>query len=86
MATAGSAPIYMVPRREIVAVEHPMAIKNIDNGLKTFGRGSPLTQVRRSTHTMGLINRPTGNLESSRSISCGPVLLRFHQFELLIIL
>lgn len=45
MATASSAPVYTVPHREIVAVEHPMAIKNIDNGLKTFGRGEPLAQV-----------------------------------------
>jgi hypothetical protein len=47
MAGAGSAPVYMVPGREIVAVEHPMAIKNIDNALKTFGRGAPFAQVRR---------------------------------------
>jgi hypothetical protein len=49
MAGTGSAPVYMVPGREIVAVEHPMAIKNIDNGLKTFGRNASFAQVRRAS-------------------------------------
>ena len=41
-----SAPVYKVPAKEIVAVEHPMIIKNIDNALQTFGRGkAPLAQV-----------------------------------------
>ena len=45
-AQMSSAPVYTVPGKEIVAVEHPMIIKNIDNGLKTFGRGhAPLAQV-----------------------------------------
>jgi hypothetical protein len=48
MAPTGSAPVYKIDKREIVAVEHPMIIKNIDNGLKTFGRGAPLSHVSRS--------------------------------------
>ncbi|KAI9733468.1 MAG: tau 95 subunit of transcription factor TFIIIC [Claussenomyces sp. TS43310] len=36
-AAAHHAPFFTVPGREIVAVEHPMVIKNVDNGLKTFG-------------------------------------------------
>lgn len=46
MAASSSAPRYIVPRREIVAVEHPMVVKNIDNALKTFGTGVPLKEVR----------------------------------------
>jgi hypothetical protein len=45
MASSRSAPSFRIPPREIVAVEHPMIIKNIDNGLKTFGTGVPLVQV-----------------------------------------
>lgn len=42
----GSAPIYAIPQKEVVAVEHPMVIKNIDNALKTFGRStSTLAQM-----------------------------------------
>lgn len=33
-----SAPIYTIPPREIVAVEHPLIVKNLENGIKTFGR------------------------------------------------
>jgi len=40
-----SAPRFSVPPTEIVAVEHPMLIKNVDNALKTFGRGLPFEQV-----------------------------------------
>jgi hypothetical protein len=45
MPPTGSAPTFSVPVREIVALEHPMIIKNIDNGLKTLGSGVPLQQV-----------------------------------------
>jgi general transcription factor 3C polypeptide 5 (transcription factor C subunit 1) len=45
MAAVGSAPSFPIPLREIVALEHPMIIKNIDNGLKTLGTGVPVKQV-----------------------------------------
>lgn len=45
MSPSGSAPTYLVPVREVVALEHPMIIKNIDNGLKTLGTGVPVHQV-----------------------------------------
>jgi hypothetical protein len=45
MPPTGSAPMFAVPMREIVALEHPMIIQNIDNGLKTLGSGVPLQQV-----------------------------------------
>lgn len=32
-----SAPTVQVARRDVVAVEHPMIVKNLDNALKTFG-------------------------------------------------
>jgi hypothetical protein len=41
----GSAPAFTVPTREIVALEHPMIVKNIDNGLKTLRSSIPLQQV-----------------------------------------
>ncbi|KAI1800565.1 RNA polymerase III transcription factor IIIC subunit-domain-containing protein [Daldinia bambusicola] len=34
---SGGAPIYEVPRREIIAIEHPSVILNLDKGLATFG-------------------------------------------------
>ncbi|KAH8908982.1 hypothetical protein BR93DRAFT_977074 [Coniochaeta sp. PMI_546] len=33
------APFYSIPPRRFGAVEHPMIIKDIDKGIKTFGRG-----------------------------------------------
>jgi hypothetical protein len=45
MASFGSSPVYTVPRRKVVAVEHPMAINDVDTTMKTFGRGAPLAQV-----------------------------------------
>ncbi|RKF56549.1 General transcription factor 3C polypeptide 5 [Erysiphe neolycopersici] len=33
------------PLRKIVAVEHPMIIKNLDNGIKTFGTNHPFERV-----------------------------------------
>jgi len=41
----GSAPVFTVPTRDIVALEHPMIVKNIDNGLKTLRSSIPLQQV-----------------------------------------
>ena len=45
MASNTAAPSYIVPQRDIVAVEHPMIVKNIENGLKTFGTAIPFKQV-----------------------------------------
>ncbi|KFZ09673.1 hypothetical protein V502_08571 [Pseudogymnoascus sp. VKM F-4520 (FW-2644)] len=45
MASFGSSPVYTVPRRKVVAVEHPMAINDVDITMKTFGRGAPLAQI-----------------------------------------
>jgi hypothetical protein len=39
MSGIASAPTFEVATREVVAVEHPMVIKNIDKALKTFGSG-----------------------------------------------
>jgi general transcription factor 3C polypeptide 5 (transcription factor C subunit 1) len=43
--TSTAAPAYKVPPRKVVAVEHPMVIKNLDNGLKTFGTNRPFERV-----------------------------------------
>ncbi|KAL3422939.1 RNA polymerase III transcription factor [Phlyctema vagabunda] len=44
-SSRSSAPIFPIPLRDIVAVEHPMIIKNIDNGMKTFGHGHPFQRI-----------------------------------------
>lgn len=36
---------HEISRRKIVAVEHPMIIKNLDNGIKTFGTNLPFERV-----------------------------------------
>jgi general transcription factor 3C polypeptide 5 (transcription factor C subunit 1) len=40
-----SAPTYTIPSREVVAVEHPLIIQNLDNGIKTFGRAPNWSKV-----------------------------------------
>jgi hypothetical protein len=42
---ASTAPAYKVPPRKVVAVEHPLVIKNLENGLKTFGKNKPFERV-----------------------------------------
>jgi hypothetical protein len=50
------APIYKVTPREVVAVEHPMIIQNIDNALKTFGKGRPFDRVSSiRSHVLSLL-------------------------------
>jgi len=47
MAGISSAPVFEIAPREVVAVEHPMIVKNIDKALKTFGVGDPFEKVSR---------------------------------------
>ncbi|KAH7374197.1 RNA polymerase III transcription factor IIIC subunit-domain-containing protein [Cadophora sp. MPI-SDFR-AT-0126] len=42
------APIYKIAPREITAVEHPLIIQNLDNGLKTFGTNKPFERIMNS--------------------------------------
>ncbi|CAD6451712.1 34ee5738-046b-40e9-b279-eb631b46c707 [Sclerotinia trifoliorum] len=44
-----SAPIYTIPPREIVAVEHPLIVKNLENGIKTFGRQPQWNKILEGT-------------------------------------
>lgn len=46
MPAADFAPTFTVPERDIVAVEHPMVVKNVDNALKTFGKAWPFKEVQ----------------------------------------
>jgi len=39
------APFYKIPLRRFGAVEHPMIIKDVDKGIKTFGRGHSFQTV-----------------------------------------
>lgn len=39
------ATYYSIPPRRFGAVEHPMIIKDIDKGIKTFGRGHSFETV-----------------------------------------
>jgi general transcription factor 3C polypeptide 5 (transcription factor C subunit 1) len=40
-----AAPIFDVPDREVVALEHPMIIQNLENAIKTFGTNRPFLRV-----------------------------------------
>ncbi|KAL1841349.1 hypothetical protein VTJ49DRAFT_7129 [Mycothermus thermophilus] len=42
---ADAAPRYTIPARRLGAVEHPMIIKNLDKGIKTFGQNSALQGI-----------------------------------------
>jgi len=42
------APIYQIAPREITAIEHPLIIQNLDNGLKTFGTNKPFERIMNS--------------------------------------
>lgn len=42
---SGVAPWYRVPATEIVSVEHPCVVKNLDNGLKMLGGDTSLGKV-----------------------------------------
>lgn len=45
LASKNIAPWYPVPSRQIVSVEHPCIINNLDNGLKMLGGDKPLGEV-----------------------------------------
>ncbi|TVY44231.1 Transcription factor tau subunit [Lachnellula occidentalis] len=45
MASASAAPVYKIPSRKVVAVEHPLVVKNLENGLKTFGKNQPFERL-----------------------------------------
>jgi hypothetical protein len=45
------APAFEIAPREVVAVEHPAIIKNLDNAVKTFGRNQPFERVSLSLAT-----------------------------------
>ncbi|RDL36349.1 uncharacterized protein BP5553_05701 [Venustampulla echinocandica] len=45
MAAKPSAAAFNIDPREVVAVEHPMIIKNLDNALKTFGTNRPFERM-----------------------------------------
>ncbi|KAG4440601.1 hypothetical protein IFR05_003918 [Cadophora sp. M221] len=42
------APIYQIAPTEITAVEHPLIIQNLDNGINTFGRNKPFNRILNS--------------------------------------
>ncbi len=54
---ASAAPTYLIPPRQIVAVEHPMIIENIDIGLKTFGKEKPFARVSPQPVSRGTSSR-----------------------------
>jgi len=57
-APAKPAATYEIPQRLITALEHPMIIQNLDNGLKTLGRNNPFAKVGlKSTFTQKLRSR-----------------------------
>jgi general transcription factor 3C polypeptide 5 (transcription factor C subunit 1) len=40
-----AAPIFTIPPRRLGALEHPMIIKNLDKGIKTFGQNNAFQAV-----------------------------------------
>lgn len=46
---SAGAPIFEVPPRKIVAIEHPCVILNLDKGLATFGPDPDFQKVGKST-------------------------------------
>ncbi|KAL2177890.1 RNA polymerase III transcription factor IIIC subunit-domain-containing protein [Thermothelomyces heterothallicus CBS 202.75] len=40
-----TAPIYTIPPRRLGALEHPMIIKNLDKGIKTFGQNNAFRAI-----------------------------------------
>ncbi|PQE29754.1 hypothetical protein CJF32_00000412 [Rutstroemia sp. NJR-2017a WRK4] len=48
-AEESSAPTYAIPSREVVSVEHPLIIQNLDNGIKTFGRAPNWSKILEGT-------------------------------------
>ncbi|AEO63320.1 uncharacterized protein THITE_2108406 [Thermothielavioides terrestris NRRL 8126] len=40
-----AAPTYTIPRRRLGALEHPMIIKNLDKGIKTFGQNNAFQAI-----------------------------------------
>jgi hypothetical protein len=55
MAPPELAPYYPVPTTKIVAMEHPMIIKNIDKGLTTLGTGVRPAQIMTAEDHTGCI-------------------------------
>ncbi|CZR69071.1 related to TFC1 TFIIIC (transcription initiation factor) subunit, 95 kD [Phialocephala subalpina] len=51
----GAAPVFKVPEREIIAVEHPMIVQNIDNGIKTFGNNHPFQRIVESSDAQDIV-------------------------------
>ncbi|KAF4630494.1 hypothetical protein G7Y89_g7641 [Cudoniella acicularis] len=62
MANNSYAPIFKIPLTKVVAVEHPMIVKNLENGLKTFGTTQPFKRI----------------VETSGSDDCVPLFLRYN--------
>jgi len=48
------APQYQIPTRGITALEHPLIIKDLDKGLKTFGRKPDFDAVSDLIRTSGV--------------------------------
>ena len=46
------APTYEVPQERVVSIEHPMIVKNFDNGFKSLG-GEP--QIQHVSHFFSCI-------------------------------
>ncbi len=41
----GSAPWYQIPPQQVVSVEHPYVVKDVDRGLKTLGGDQEIAKV-----------------------------------------
>ncbi len=41
-----AAPRYSIPAKRLIAVEHPLVVKDVDKAIKTFGRSASFKTVR----------------------------------------
>ena len=78
----GTAPTYTIPRRSLGALEHPLIIKNLDKGIKTFGQNnafrsvSPSFSIEQDSSKLANVNAPQILDSASPQISV-PLYLRY---------
>ncbi|KAK2794585.1 tau 95 subunit of transcription factor TFIIIC [Onygenales sp. PD_12] len=68
-----SAPWYPIPAREIVSVEHPCVVKNIDKGIQTLDGSSGISKILnppRNDASANLYLRPEDGMARPLSSTC----------------
>jgi hypothetical protein len=68
-ADADGAPVFEIPDRDIIALEHPMVIQNLDNAVKTFGTNRPFLRVSSGPEFQPIIASSLHSISASRDTS-----------------